>query len=138
MDRPPNRGGPDEEDSMRRTVTIALSTGVAVAMLGGGLAMASVRGSSDDGARPAASSAPTERAAMSPAVAATISRARAEQIALKAVPGGRVTSIEAEQEHGRTVWDVRIVAHGVRHDVQVDRHTGKLLRDRADGRRNDD
>ncbi len=113
---------------MRRTVTIALSTGAAVAMLGGGLAVASVRGDgSDDRARPAAaSSSPAVRAP-----ATTISRARAEQIALKGVPGGRVTSAEAEQEHGRTVWDVRIVAHGVRHDVRVDRHTGKVLRDRV-------
>ncbi len=116
---------------MRRTVTIALSTGAAVAVLGGGLALASERGSSDERSRPAATSTPTGRATMPSPTVSTVGRERAEQIALAQVPGGRVESIETEQEHGRTAWDVRIVANGVEHDIQIDRRTGSVLRDRT-------
>ena len=117
---------------MRRTITIAVSTGAAVAVLGGGLAMASVGDdhSSDDRGRPAATATPTARPSVS-SPATAVDRAQAELIALSQVPGGRVESIESEQEHGRTVWSVRVIAKGVEHDIQIDRRTGTILRDRT-------
>jgi uncharacterized membrane protein YkoI len=57
-----------------------------------------------------------------------VGRERAGQLALAAVPGGRIVEIEAEQEHGRAVWSVKVVAGGVTHDVHVDRSTGAVLR----------
>jgi hypothetical protein len=85
----------------------------------------------DDASAPAA----TTPAATTPATrtpgAITIDTARA--IALRAVGGGRVTGIESETEHGRAVWDVDVVAFGVRHDIDVDSSTGTVLRHRIKG-----
>lgn len=118
---------------MRRAATIALTTGAAVTILGGGIAMAY-----DGGGRPAADHR-AERAATSvtssptaaPTAGTSTSRATAERIALGAVPGGRIRSAELEVEHGRQVWKVDVIAGGVVHEVYVDLGTGKVIRDRA-------
>lgn len=65
----------------------------------------------------------------------TVSRQRAGGIALARVGGGRVVEIEAELEHGRPVWSVKVVRDGVRYEVEVDRGDGTVVgteRKRAD------
>ncbi|BFU45984.1 PepSY domain-containing protein [Krasilnikovia sp. MM14-A1004] len=83
--------------------------------------------SSDD-----STSAPTSAPA-APTAAGAVSIDAARTIALRAAGGGRVTDIEAETEHGRAVWDVDVVVGGVRHDIDVDRATGAVLRHRVKG-----
>jgi hypothetical protein len=63
--------------------------------------------------------------------AASVSIDAARSIALRAAGGGRVTDVEAETEHGRAVWDLDVVVGGVRHDIDVDRATGEVLRHRT-------
>jgi uncharacterized membrane protein YkoI len=126
----------DEEASMRRTVPIAVGTGLAIIVFGGGgLAMAF-----DGGGAPAG--APVSRTAVrSVAPSGTpISRATAEQIALRAVPGSRIQRVELESEHGVLVWAVRVVTAKGEHDLDIDARTGKVVRDRfapGDDRRDD-
>lgn len=122
---------------MRKKAVI--TSGVAAAVLGGGLVLALNGGGTASAERTA-----VERpaAAASPSVR-SIGRAEAEQVALAAVLGGRVRSAERETEHGVPVWSVRVVKDGVTHDLDIDARTGKVLRDRADrrapaGRRHDD
>jgi hypothetical protein len=78
----------------------------------------------DDGtARPSDdSTAPASTAA------ASAGRDRAIQIALGRTGGGTVVKVESEQEHGRSVWSVRIVKNGVQLRVDVDAATGKVVR----------
>ncbi|GID94096.1 PepSY domain-containing protein [Amorphoplanes digitatis] len=132
-----------------RTVS-TLAAGVAAALALGGTALAASgaddpAGSDDRGGAvemlpngdpvptdaatdPAPTATATTPAATSPA-AVDIATARA--IALRATGGGRVTSIEAETEHGRAVWDIDVVTNGVRHDLDVDQATGTVLRHRV-------
>ncbi|MET8153838.1 PepSY domain-containing protein [Actinoplanes sp. NPDC049668] len=134
-----------------RTVS-TLAAGVAAALALGGTALAASgaddpSGSDDRGGavemlpngdpvptESATDPAPTATAATSTPEAvppAAIDIATARAIALKATGGGRVTSIEAETEHGRAVWDIDVVTNGVRHDLDVDRSTGAILRHRT-------
>jgi hypothetical protein len=107
----------------------AITTGVAAAVLSGGLALALNGGGTASAARTAAgASAAPARPTASPSVT-KISRSEAEQIALAAVPGGRVTSAELESEHGVPVWSVRVSKGGVRHDLDINAYTGKVIRD---------
>ncbi|GHH33684.1 hypothetical protein GCM10018775_05170 [Streptomyces umbrinus] len=65
---------------------------------------------------------------------------RAGQIARSHVGGGTITEVEAETEHGRAVWSVKIVKNGSRYEVHVDRSSGEVTRSRAkadDDRRDD-
>ncbi|MGW3421934.1 PepSY domain-containing protein [Streptomyces phaeochromogenes] len=64
----------------------------------------------------------------------------AGQIALSHVGGGTITEVEAETEHGRAVWSVKIVKNGSRYEVHVDRSSGDITRSRAkaDDDRGDD
>ncbi|MGI5232141.1 PepSY domain-containing protein [Actinoallomurus sp. CA-142502] len=121
---------------MRKKAVI--TGGVTAAVLGGAL----VLGLNGGGTASAERTAAARPAAASPSVR-SIGRAEAEQIALTAVPGGRVRSAERETEHGAPVWSVRVVKDGVTHDLHIDARTGKVLRDRTDrrtptGRRHDD
>lgn len=68
--------------------------------------------------------------ALGPADTDAVSIDAARSIALRVAGGGWVTGIEAEAEHGRAVWDIDVVAGGVRHDIDVDRATGVVLRHR--------
>ncbi|HZE31020.1 MAG TPA: PepSY domain-containing protein [Actinoallomurus sp.] len=114
----------------------AITTGVAAAVLGGGLALALNGGgaASAAGTTAGAGAVSSARPTGSPAMT-KISRSKAEQIALAAVPGGRVTSAELESEHGVPVWSVRVTDGGVRHDLDINAYTGKVIRDRDDDAR---
>ncbi|ATO14768.1 hypothetical protein CO540_13795 [Micromonospora sp. WMMA2032] len=77
------------------------------------------------------------------ATGGTVSRQRAAEVALARTGGGRVTEVEAETEHGRPAWSVKVDRDGWRHEVKVDRGTGSVLeveRERAgaDDRGRDD
>jgi hypothetical protein len=97
---------------------IVLGGGLVLALNGGGSASAERTAAT----RPSASASPT---------ATRISRAKAERVALQAVPGGQVRSAELETEHGATVWSVRVSKDGVTHELQLDARTGKVVRDRS-------
>ncbi|WP_189767851.1 PepSY domain-containing protein [Streptomyces tauricus] len=56
---------------------------------------------------------------------------RAGEIALSHVGSGTITEVEAETEHGRTVWSVKIRKNGTRYDVHVDRASGEITRSRT-------
>jgi hypothetical protein len=60
-----------------------------------------------------------------------VSSSRAEQLALSHVGGGTITEVEAETEHARAVWSVKIVKNGSRYEVHVDRSSGDITRARA-------
>ncbi|MGW3601955.1 PepSY domain-containing protein [Micromonospora sp. NPDC005161] len=63
----------------------------------------------------------------SPAGAA-VNEQRAGEIALARAGGGRITEVEAEQEHGRPVWSVEIIAGDIEHEVDVDRDNGTVVK----------
>ena len=143
---------------MRRTATIALGTGVAAVVFGSGLALAF-----DGGGGPSragtATAEPSDQATTTPSDTASpsdppstapsgspspsgsgIGRSAAERIALRAVPGGRIESVERELEHGRLVWDVDVLRNGVEYDLHIDARSGIVVRmrtDRADHRADD-
>lgn len=66
---------------------------------------------------------------------AKVSIAKAQSIALKAVPGGKIAAEELETERGgsglRYSFDVRI--HGQTREVGVDAKTGKVLENSLEG-----
>lgn len=64
--------------------------------------------------------------------AATIGLAGAQKRMLAAVPGGRVTAIELDEDQDRVVWQGDVLADGVRHDVRIDAVNGSVVLDRAD------
>lgn len=84
-------------------------------------------GAPDDGAT---SGAPDDSATTdtTSGPGAGVDQRRAGEIALAEVGGGRIVEIEAEWEHGRSVWDVEIRLDGVEHEVDVDRETGAVVR----------
>ncbi|MEU8300944.1 PepSY domain-containing protein [Micromonospora sp. NPDC048909] len=88
--------------------------------------------SASAGAPGSPSGAPTTSAApgqsTGPATGDRIDPQRAGEIALARAGGGRIVEVEAEQEHGRPVWSVEIVAGGTEHDIDVDRDSGAVLR----------
>lgn len=59
---------------------------------------------------------------------AKISMARAKEIALKQVPGGKIESAELEREHGKLIYsfDIKTSKPGVT-EVNVDAKDGKVL-----------
>jgi uncharacterized membrane protein YkoI len=57
----------------------------------------------------------------------TVSRQRAGEIALARTGGGRIVEIEAELEHGRPVWSVKVARNGTRYEVKVDRGDGTVI-----------
>jgi hypothetical protein len=74
---------------------------------------------------------PSESMPTPSSVATQVGRAEAEQIALRAVPGGRVESVELEQEHGRLVWSIDVMSGNGVHKIQVDKRTGDITRNRS-------
>ncbi|MCO1594479.1 PepSY domain-containing protein [Micromonospora sp. RHAY321] len=63
----------------------------------------------------------------SPAAGA-VDEQRAGEIALARAGGGQIVEVEAEQEHGRPVWSVEIVAGDTEHEVDVDRDNGTVVK----------
>ncbi len=88
-------------------------------------------GTSAPGASPSTPAGGPTTAPADPA----ISVERAKEIALTRTGDERVTDVELETEHGRTVWEVETVAGGVETEVHVDAQTGDVTRERVD---NDD
>ncbi|MER7889347.1 PepSY domain-containing protein [Micromonospora sp. NPDC094482] len=88
--------------------------------------------SATSGAPGSPSGAPTNSAtpgqSSAPATGDRVDQQRAGEIALARAGGGRIVEVEAEQEHGRPVWSVEIVAGGTEHDIDVDRDSGAVLR----------
>lgn len=70
---------------------------------------------------------------------AKVSLAQAKTIALKAVPGGKITDMELEKEKGgsglRYSFDIKI--NGKTHEVGVDAQTGKVLENIVEGKNPD-
>ncbi|MFJ3224439.1 PepSY domain-containing protein [Streptomyces sp. NPDC086783] len=152
---------------MKRTSVVLLASGALVAavtgtaLAGGGDDASPSSGSSSASASATPSSStsaatptakPTPTPSMDDTAGATatmpakgaVSSRHARAIALSHVGGGSVTKVEAEMEHGRAVWSVRIVRDGARYDVDVDANTGEVTRSRggargsgADSRRDD-
>ncbi|MFI6259937.1 PepSY domain-containing protein [Micromonospora zamorensis] len=69
----------------------------------------------------------TPSAGTSPAGSA-VDEKRAGEIALAKAGGGQVVEVESEQEHGRPVWSVEIVAGDIEHEVDVDRDNGSVVK----------
>jgi hypothetical protein len=57
-----------------------------------------------------------------------VGRARATEIALGLVGGGRVTEVEREVERGRLEWKIEVRSGSVEYDVRVDAATGAITR----------
>ncbi|MEU7588672.1 PepSY domain-containing protein [Micromonospora sp. NPDC049230] len=53
---------------------------------------------------------------------------RAGEIALAKAGSGQIVEVEAEQENGRPVWSVEIVAGDTEHEVDVDRDNGSVVK----------
>jgi uncharacterized membrane protein YkoI len=105
-----------------------LVTAVAAGVLAGGAATAAV--ADDDGRGASPSDGRPARAA--------VSLTQAVDAALKAVPG-EVEEAELDDEHGRTVWEIDVLAsNGTWRDVVVDAATGKVTANRADRPDDDD
>ncbi|MFG1767308.1 PepSY domain-containing protein [Micromonospora parva] len=68
---------------------------------------------------PSTGSAPTGSA---------VDETRAGEIALAKAGGGQIVEVEAEQENGRPVWSVEIVAGDIEHEVDVDRDNGSVVK----------
>ncbi|MFG2056766.1 PepSY domain-containing protein [Micromonospora sp. NPDC048930] len=67
----------------------------------------------------------------------TLTRQQAGAVAVARVGGGRIVEIEAETEHARPVWSVKVVRAGVTYEVKVDRGDGTVVeveRKRTDDR----
>ncbi|WP_174531654.1 PepSY domain-containing protein, partial [Micromonospora maritima] len=69
----------------------------------------------------------TDDGATGAAAGGTVSRQHAAEVALARIGGGRVVEVEAETEHGRPTWSVKVIRDGWRHEVKVDRGTGAVL-----------
>ncbi|GGN97572.1 hypothetical protein GCM10010112_90030 [Actinoplanes lobatus] len=130
---------------MKKKITVAMFAAGSLVVLGfGGAALAE---GSDDG-RPRAVASPSATASESvdpsesPSPSGTVNSTvpagvgvtagEARAIALRAVPGGVIESVERETEHGRIVWDIDVVVGGVEHDIDVDAATGEITRHRTD------
>ncbi|MEV5206197.1 PepSY domain-containing protein [Micromonospora sp. NPDC053740] len=53
---------------------------------------------------------------------------RAGEIALAKAGGGQIVEVESEQENGRPVWSIEIVAGDTEHEVDVDRENGSVVK----------
>lgn len=140
---------------MKRTTLIAATGGAVVVLAATGAAIGvAASGPSasprDASSRTASLVADSTMSSSPPSPAAVggqrVSLEQAAEIALDRAGGGKVTEIEAEREHGRPVWEVELVAGGVRVEVYVDRETGAVVkierkapevRDRHEGKAGD-
>ncbi|WP_067795997.1 PepSY domain-containing protein [Actinomadura formosensis] len=117
----------------RGLVVTVVAAGV---LAGGGATAAVAAGHGDDRGRGAVPS-DDDRHDDHPADGSpepAVSLAQAVDAALKAV-SGKVEEVELDGEHGKTVWEVGVLAgNGARRDVTVDSGTGKVLANRADDR----
>ncbi|TDD80216.1 PepSY domain-containing protein [Actinomadura rubrisoli] len=97
----------------RRLLVTAVA---ATALAGGGAATALAAGNAPD----------------TPGTPTPVTAAQAANAALKAVPGA-VEEVELDDDAGRAVWEIDVLARdGGWREVVVDSGTGRLLSDRAD------
>ena len=113
---------------MRRRFGAGCIVAVALASLG----VVGCGSDGDDNVGSSATTVPTTTAA--PASSAPINdEERAERAALAAVGGGRVTSVDSDQQDDRPVWEVEVVAsNGVEWDITVDQATGEIVEKDSD------
>lgn len=66
---------------------------------------------------------------------AKVSLQHARAIALKALPGGKITDQELEKEKGGSGlrYSFDVVLHGKTHEIGVDAKTGKILENAVEG-----
>ncbi|MFG3708591.1 PepSY domain-containing protein [Micromonospora sp. NPDC047670] len=115
-------GGP-----ARATTLAAATTTPTAAATPGGTATASPATAPATGGAPAAPGTPSGSGA--PAAGGdAVSEQRAREIALARAGGGQVVEVEAEQEDGRPVWSVEIVAGQTEHEIDVDRDNGTVVK----------
>jgi hypothetical protein len=96
------------------------------------------------GASPSATPSISTSAASSPASAApsstgsasasgmAISRSQAKRIAVAAVGGGTVTEAKTDHKGGVLVWEIDVTRNGVKHEVDVNAATGKVMSKHVD------
>ncbi|MER7416566.1 PepSY domain-containing protein [Micromonospora peucetia] len=81
---------------------------------------------------PATSGAPTTGTPSGSGAPATggdaVSEQRAGEIALARAGGGKIVEVEREEEDGRAVWSVEIVAGQTEHEIDVDRGDGTVVK----------
>ncbi|WP_433432444.1 PepSY domain-containing protein [Nonomuraea sp. CA-141351] len=99
---------------------IIVGAGVVTLVAGGGVALAT-------------SATAAESVTASTATAATkVTRKQAIRIALKAVPGARVTKVEYYSRGARPdVWEVKLIKGSQRHELYVAVATGKIIHHEA-------
>ncbi|MFC7582778.1 PepSY domain-containing protein [Nonomuraea antimicrobica] len=120
---------------------IVVGTGAVTLIAGGGVALA------------ATASAPAGTTALTIGATGKVTRQQAVRIALKAVPGAKVTKVEYERRGTRPdVWEIKLLKGSQRHELYVAVATGKIIhhesrradkddhggRDDDDGRHGDD
>lgn len=135
---------------MRKPVKIAVLAGVGAVLVAGASGAAAVAATDDQPSTRAATATADTRTSTSAQpvtrsgdrATAGVDRADAEAAARKAVPGGRVTETDRDRENGRLVWEVDLTKNGDEYEVDVDAHTGTVVKvdhDRHDdGGRHDD
>ncbi|MEO3859208.1 PepSY domain-containing protein [Acrocarpospora sp. B8E8] len=74
----------------------------------------------------------TGATAASATAQADITRAKAIKIAKKAVPGGRVTDVEREYEHGYRTWKIELQKGRWEYDLYIAIKTGKVIKMKID------
>jgi uncharacterized membrane protein YkoI len=105
---------------MRRPIRTALLAGAAgLITLGGATAALATQDSNHKPQTTAAASA-------SPAPA-QVSADQARKIAQQHVPGGTVTEIEPEHEHGRALWEVYLTRQHREYEIYVSAVSGNII-----------
>lgn len=116
---------------MRKPIRIAMLAGTAGAIaLGGTTAALAVHGNDQNhqttasyNASPRYNASPSA----SPSAPAKVSADRARQIAQQRVPGGTVTEIQLDHEHGRAVWEVYLTKQHREYEIYIGAATGKII-----------
>jgi hypothetical protein len=107
---------------MRRPICIALLAGAAgLITLGGATAVLATQDGNHEPRTTASASA-------SPSAPAQVSADQARKIAQQHVPGGTVTEIELEHEHGRALWEVYLTRQRREYEIYVSAVTGNVIR----------
>jgi uncharacterized membrane protein YkoI len=106
---------------MRRPIRTALLAGTAgVITLGGATAAVAVQ---DSNHKPQT----TASASASPSAPVQVSADQARKIAQQHVPGGTVTEIELEHEHGQAVWEVYLTKQRREYEIYISAVTGNII-----------
>ncbi|MBG6105380.1 hypothetical protein IW249_005794 [Micromonospora vinacea] len=116
---------PTATDAPDGSATSTAPGGSATSTAPGGSATSTAPGGS--GTPSAGTPSGTPSAGTSPAGSA-VDEKRAGEIALAKAGGGQIVEVEAEQENGRPVWSVEIVAGDTEHEVDVDRDNGSVVK----------